>query len=77
MQNVPPLKCSSMNHLWNLIVGGKILVKEMIAETAVKKKSGNKTYFLTDQDSYIVATSEIDGARELPRDTTIFGNELQ
>ena len=59
---------------------GKItnkIVREAIAKTVFKNKSGNKTYLIKYEESYIVATSEIDGARVLPRDTTSLTNELQ
>ena len=38
---------------------------------------GNKTYHLKDEEAYIVATSEIDGAHGLPRDIQTFTNGLQ
>ena len=52
-------------------------MREVIAKTVVKKKSGGKNYILKDVEAYIVATSEIDGAHWLPRDTIILTNELQ
>ena len=76
----PSLKCSSLKHLWDLIVFGKtkkIIVREVITKKVVKNKTGNKTYLLKDKESHIVATSEIYGANELPRDIYTFTNELQ
>ena len=43
----------------------------------VTKKRGNKTYLLKDEEAYIVATSEIDGAHGLPRYIQSFTDELQ
>ena len=41
------------------------------------KKGGNKTYLLNDEEVYIVATSEVNGAHVLPRDIQTFTGELQ
>ena len=49
----------------------------MIGLKLVKKKYGRETYLLEDQESYIVATSEIYGAHGLPRDARSLVNELQ
>ena len=49
----------------------------MITHTVVKNKTGPKTFLLKEKEAYIVATSEIDGAHKLPRDTTSLKNELQ
>ena len=46
-------------------------------EIVVTKKRGNKIYLLKDEEAYIVATSEIYGAHELPRDIQTFNEELQ
>ena len=41
----------------------------------LKKRGGD--YLLKDEEAYIVATSEIDGAHVLPRDIQNFADELQ
>ena len=76
----PPLKCSSLKHLWYLMSLGKIsnkTVRKTITENIVKKELGHKSYLLKDEEAYIVSTTEIDGANGLPRDTTTISNELQ
>ena len=55
----------------------KRIVREVIAKLVVKKKSGGKTYLLNNKESYIMATSEIDGAHGLPRDIETFNNKIQ
>ena len=54
----------------------KITVREVIEKIVLKKKSGNKTYLLKDEEAYIVATSEIEGAHVPPRDIQTFTDEL-
>ena len=49
----------------------------MTAKIVVKNKSGNKTYLLKDEESYIVETSEIYGAHGIQRDIVSFTNEIQ
>ena len=66
----PPLKYSSLKHLWDITAVGKIknrIVREVIAKIVVKNKSGNRNYLLNEEEAYIVATSEIYGAHGLPR----------
>ena len=46
-------------------------------EIVSTKKRVNKTYPLKDEESYIVATSEIDGAYGILRDIQTFTDELQ
>ena len=56
----PPLKCSFMDHLWDIMGFGKItkrIVRELIEKIVVTKQRGNKTYPLKDEGEYIVATS--------------------
>ena len=55
----------------------KRIVIEVIAKIFVKNKSENKNNLIKEEESYIVATSEIDGAHGLPRDIETFTNELQ
>ena len=45
--------------------------------TVVKNIPGPKTYLLKDKEAYIAATSEMDGAHGLTRDTMSLANELQ
>ena len=54
----------------------KKIVRKTISENIVKKNL-QKTELLKDKESYILETSEIEGARGLPRDTTSIYNELQ
>ena len=49
----------------------------MIKKIVFTKKRGNITYLLKDEEAYIVATSEIDGAYGLPIDVHTFTDELQ
>ena len=45
---LPPLKCSSLKHLWDLMGVGKItkrIVREVIYKIAVKKKGEKKLSF--------------------------------
>ena len=55
----------------------KKIVRDVVAKTVVKNKSGPKTYVLKDKEAYIVATSEIDSAHELPRYIVSISNKLQ
>ena len=55
----------------------KRIVIEVIAKIFVKNKSENKNNLIKEEESYIVATSEIDGAHGLPRDIVTFTKELQ
>ena len=51
--NFPSLKCSSLKHLWDIILVGKIkkrIVREVTAKIVVKNKSGKKTYLLKDNN---------------------------
>ena len=76
----PPLKCSFLKHLWDLLGVGKItnkIVREVIAITVVNNITGTKTYLLKYKEAYIVATSEMEGANWLPRDAISHSNELQ
>ena len=46
------LKCSSLKHMWDLIVVvkiSKIIVREVIVKIVFQNKSGNKTYLLKDK----------------------------
>ena len=56
----PPLKCSSINHLWYIMslveINNKSVMK-MIAENIDKQKLGQKTYLLKYKEAYIVATT--------------------
>ena len=52
-------------------------VRNTITEKIVKQELGHKYYLLRDKESYIVTTTEIEGAHGLPRDTTTISNELQ
>ena len=76
---LPPLKFSSLKHIWDLIEVGKItkkIVREVIVKTVVKNKNG-KTYLLKYKEAYIVATSEINGAHGLPRYIARLSNNIQ
>ena len=42
-----------------------------------RRKSGNKTYLIKDEEAHIVTTSKIDGAHGLPRYISTFTNKLQ
>ena len=53
------------------------IVREVIEKIVVTKKGGNKTYLLNDEEVYIVATSEVNGAHVLPRDIQTFTKKLQ
>ena len=56
----PPLKCSSLNHPWDIKVFGRItnkIVREVIEKKVVKNKSGNTNYLLKDKEEYILSTS--------------------
>ena len=55
----------------------KRIVREVTEKIVVTKKRGNKIYLLKDEEAYIVATLEIDGAHGLPRDIQTFTGELQ
>ena len=60
------------------IGAGKIknkIVIEVIVENFVKNKGDKKTYFLKDEEAYIVSKSEIDGAHGLPRDIVSLTND--
>ena len=52
-------------------------VRNTISENNVQQKLVQQTYLLKDKESYIMATSEIEGAHVLPRDTTPISNEFQ
>ena len=52
-------------------------VRKTITENISKQKLGHKYYLLKDGESYIVATTEIQGSYGLPRDTNTISNELQ
>ena len=76
----PPLKLSSLKHLWDIIVVGKInekIVREFITFATVKTIYGPKNYLLKDEEECIVVTSEIYGAHGLPRDSISLGNGLE
>ena len=49
----------------------------MITLTVVKNITGPKTYLFKDEESYIVATSEMEGSHVLPRYARSLANELQ
>ena len=49
----------------------------MIDKIVVNKKRRKETYLLKNEDVYIMATSEIDGAHGIPRYLQNFTNELQ
>ena len=48
-----------------------------ITENIVKQELGHKYYLLKDKEAYIVATTEIEEAHGLPRDTNTIYDELQ
>ena len=76
----PRLKCSSLKHLWYLMSLGEIrnkTVRKTITEKIFQQEVGHKSYLLRDEESYIAATTEIEGARGLPRDNTTISDELQ
>ena len=76
----PTVKYESLNHLWYLIVIGKItekIVRELITFATVKTIYGPKNYLLKDEEECIVVTSEIYGAHGLPRDSISLGNGLE
>ena len=52
-------------------------VRKTITENIVKFELGHESYLLKDKEAYIVATTEIEGAHGLPRDTSTISNELQ
>ena len=57
---LPPLKCSFLKHLWDLIGVGKITkksVRKEITLTVVKNSPGTKTNLLNGEQAEIVATS--------------------
>ena len=49
----------------------------MITKNIIKQKLGHKSSHLKDEEEYIVAATEIEGAHGLPRDTNTISNELQ
>ena len=49
----------------------------MITRTTVKNRLGRKPYIFKDEVAYIMASSEMEVAHELPRDATSLSNELQ
>ena len=66
------LKCSSMNHLWDIVVvftSAKKIVREVIAKTVVNTKIGKKTCLSKNKEAYIVTKSEIDGSQGPTRNT--------
>ena len=76
----PSLKCSSLKHLWYLMRLGKIrnkTVRKTITEKIVRFEVGHETHLLKDEEAYIVATTEIEGAHGLPRNTFTISDELQ
>ena len=52
-------------------------IRKTITENIVKQELGHKSYFSRYKEAYIVATTEIEGAHGLRRDTTTVSNELQ
>ena len=48
----------------------------MITENIIKQKLGHKYYLLKDEEEYIVAATEIEGAHGLPRDTNTISDEF-
>ena len=52
-------------------------VRKTITENISKQKLGHKTYLLKDEAACIVATTEIEVAHVLPRDTNTISDELQ
>ena len=76
----PPLKRSSLKQLWYLVSLGEISnksVRKTITEKIVKLELWHKSYLLRDEESWVVATIEIEGAHGLPRDNTTIYDELQ
>ena len=76
----PSLKCSSLEHLWYLMRLGKIrskTVRKTITEKIVRFEVGHENHLLKDEEEYIAATTEIEGAHGLPRDTSAISDELQ
>ena len=55
----------------------KRISRKVTENIVVKKKNGNKTYLLKDEEAYIVATSEINGAHGLPIYVQNFTGKLQ
>ena len=52
-------------------------VRKTITENIFKQELGHDSYLLKDKQVCIVATTEIEGAHVLPRDTTTISDELQ
>ena len=76
----PSLKCSSLKHLWYLMRLGEIrrkTVRNTITEKIFRFEVGHETHLLKDEEAYIVATIEIEGAYGLQRDTCTISDELQ
>ena len=64
------LKCSSLKHLWYLVSLGEISNKNVIKTTIeriVKQELGHKSYLIRYKEAYILETTEIEGAHDLPR----------
>ena len=51
-------------------------VRKTTTENIAKNKLGHKSYFIKDEEAYIVETIEIEGAHGLPRDNTTISNEF-
>ena len=52
-------------------------VRKTITEKIAKQKLGQKNYLLGEEESYIVSTTETEGARGLLRDNNTISDELQ
>ena len=53
------------------------IVRKTITENIFKQELWHDSYLLKDEESYIVATTEIEDSHGLPRDTTTISDELQ
>ena len=63
------MKINSLKHLWETIAIAFLknkIVREDINITTIKK-IGRATYFLRDEDAYIVVTTEMDSAHVLKK----------
>ena len=68
-----------MKHQWGITAVGKVIrkrVREVISLTTIKKM-GIPTNNLIYTESYIMATSDMEGVYGIPRDTISIKNERQ
>ena len=52
-------------------------VRKTITEKIVRFEVGHETQLIKEEEAYIVASTEIEGAHGLPRDTSTISDELQ